>query len=78
MHAPKECDILECKLHRQLELRELKTRHQNEHASLVDLIEAQAKIINNLTNQMQVTTTQVVSLTSTLKKQFERNDQNRA
>lgn len=70
MRIPKQCDSQDCLALKQQEINDLKIKHKKEHAALIELIDSQSKIIVNMTHQIQITATQVVSLTDTMKRHF--------
>lgn len=67
---PNKCGNAECERYYNLVIQELRTKYVRLNKTCRKHIEAQAKIITNLTEQLQVTTCQTLHLTQEIRDQI--------
>ena len=70
MFVPEKCSSVNCDLYHTNENRALRNQTAKLNKVLLDHIEAQSKIINDLTLQIQTTTNQVFQLTKIMQDQM--------
>lgn len=62
MIVPKKCSNPECNLYHHNQIKSIKAKQSRQHQELIKLIDNQTKIITNLTQQVQYTANQVITL----------------